>query len=560
MIYLLKNLINNLGYVIIIAYIISNLSGFKKIIQKNEFQTFELIILSSTFALFGIIGTYVGTDVNGAIANTRIIGIIAGGILCGPFVGILSGILAGIHRFIYDIGGITSIPCAITTILSGFTSAFIYKKYTKYPKWFYGLIGGILMETIEMILILLISKPYYKALFIVKSIYLPMSFTNALGISILILLIQKIFNEKEEIAAKQAQLALEIANKTLPYFREINKDSLKKICLIIKESTGAAAVAITDKTTILAHVGLGSDHHISGQSIQTIATEQAIKDGNMRILNSPEEIKCFSQNCPLKSAIVVPLKDGVEIIGSLKLYYSKENGVSFTNEKLAVGLSQLISTQLEISNVAKLKELAAKAEIKALQSQINPHFLFNALNTIISFLRFNPNRARELIINLSTYLRYNIEETNTFVDISKELEQVKAYVEIEKARFGDKLSVVYAVDENIHIKIPSLIIQPLVENSIKHGILKGSGSGNVKIEVKNHNLTDVEVIIEDDGIGIPQAVIDSVYNGTMKENKIGLSNVNSRLLHIYGSGLTIERLIKGTKISFIINGNNIKGW
>lgn len=555
MINLFKNLINNLIYVTVIAFIISNLSVFKKIIQKDEFKKSDRIILSVTFAVFGIISTYTGTDVNGAIANTRIIGIMAGGILCGPFVGIVSGIIAGIHRFFYDIGGITSVPCAITTVLAGFISAFIYKKCKRFDKWFYGLIGGIVVESIEMLLILLISKPYTSALYIVKSIYFPMSFTNALGICILILMIQRALTEKEQIAAVQAQLALEIANKTLPYFREVNSDSLKKICSIIKDSTGAAAVAITDKTTILAHEGLGSDHHISGEPIQTSATEYVVKNGCMRILNFPEEIACSSEDCKLKSAIIVPLKEGDEVSGTLKLYYSKENGISYTHEKLAIGLSQLISTQLEISRVGKLKELATKAEIKALQAQINPHFLFNALNTIIALLRINPDSARELIVNLSTYLRYNIEETNTFVDINKELQQVKAYVEIEKARFGDKLNVTYNIDADVQIKVPSLIIQPLVENSIKHGILKGTGSGNVRIEVKKHSLSDVIVSIEDDGVGIPQAVIDNIYSGTASENRIGIANVDTRLRHIYGAGLTIERLAKGTKISFILNEN-----
>ncbi|MEW9124078.1 MAG: sensor histidine kinase [Thermotaleaceae bacterium] len=555
MINLLRNLMNHLGYVVIIAFIISNLPEFKKIFQKDEFKRSDLMILSLTFAIFGIIGTYSGTDVYGAIANTRIIGIMAGGILCGPFVGIVSGVIAGVHRFFYDMGGITSLPCAISTVFAGLVSAYIYKKGVRFEKWFYGLLGGFFVEIIEMGLILLLSRPYSSALAIVKSIYLPMSLTNALGICILILFIQKIFNEKEQIAAKQAQLALEIANKTLPYFREVNNESLKKVCAIIKESTGAAAVAITDRERILVHEGLGSDHHIDGEPIQTLATVQVIEDGEMQILNSPEEIQCFYKNCPLKSAVIVPLKDGEDVIGTLKIYYLKENGISFTNEKLVIGLSMLISTQLEISKVSHLKELATKAELKALQAQINPHFLFNALNTIVSFLRFEPNRARELIVNLSTYLRYNIEEAQTFVDISKELEQVKAYVEIEKARFGEKLNVTYDIDDSIQFKIPSLIIQPLVENSIKHGILKGSGKGNVKINVKKHHSDEAKITIEDDGIGIPQNIIDSLYSGELKENKIGISNVNNRLKYIYGNGLIIERPAVGTKISFVLRKN-----
>lgn len=553
MINLLNNLINNLGYLIFLAFIISNLSIFKNIIQKNEFQKFDLIILSITFAIFGIVGTYSGVDVNGAIANTRIIGIMAGGIFCGPFVGIVSGLIAGIHRLTYDIGGITSIPCALTTIIAGCFSGFIYKRCLKYEKWFYGLIGGIIIEIIEIFLILLLSKPYSKAFHIVENIYLPMIFINALGTCLLILLIQRIFNERDQIAATQAKIALDIATKTLPYFRDINNNSLKIICSIINNSTTAAAVAITDTNTILAHVGLGSDHHICTDNIQIIATEKVINDGIIRILNTGEEINCFCKSCPLKSIIIVPLKEDTKVIGTLKLYYEKENSISCTTKTLASGLSHLISTQLEISKLGKLKDLATKSEIKALQSQINPHFLFNSLNTIVSFMRFNPTGARALMINLSNYLRYNIDEIQTFVDISKELEHVKAYVEIEKARFGHKLNINYDIDRSVHIKIPSLIIQPLVENSIKHGILNGKGFGTVNIKVKKYNLDEVKVTIEDDGIGIPQNVIDIIYLGTIEKNKIGISNVNNRLKYIYGTGLIIERLHTGTRISFVLN-------
>ena len=121
--------------------------------------------------------------------------------------------------------------------------------------------------------------------------------------------------------------------------------------------------------------------------------------------------------------------------------------------------------------------MATKAEIKALQTQINPHFLFNSLNTIASFVRINPTKARELIINLSVFLRYNLEIGDELVDVYSELEQVKAYVAIEKARFGEKLHVIYNIQDNIDIKMPSLIIQPIVENSIKHGILKSGRKG-----------------------------------------------------------------------------------
>lgn len=556
MIELLKSLINNFGYVVVMAFFISNLPIFKNILQKEEYRKKDLIILSAIFGCFGIIGTYTGSEINGAVANTRIIGVMVGGILCGPFVGISAGIIAGLHRLFTDLGGVTSIPCTITTIVAGFASGYIYKKAKKEEKKFYGLIGGILLESLEMILIVLFSRPYSSALSIVKSIFLPMSLTNGIGISILIVLIQNSFREKEEIAASQAQLALEIANKTLPYFRDVTPDSSEKICEIIKNSTGAAAVTITDKEKILAHVGMAGDHHIKGKRFITASTGEVIAKGIVMALNNSSDINCPNKNCPLKSAIIAPLREENKVIGTLKIYYAKENAVTFKTTSLITGLSQLISTQLEISKVSKLKDMATKAEIKALQAQINPHFLFNSFNTIISFLRFAPDKARELIINLSTYLRYNLDYSNSFVELTKELEQVKAYIEIEKARFGDKLKMVFNIEEDIDVKVPSLIIQPIVENSIRHGIIEGTGSGTVVITVSRLNSSEVSISIEDDGIGITTETIEKIHNDSMKENKIGITNVNNRLKHIYGKGITIEQLHKGTKISFTVN--NIK--
>lgn len=553
MIGLLKNLLNNLGYVILIAFFVSNLSIFRKAIQKHEFNRKELIILSLIFGGFGILGTYSGTEIKGAIANTRLIGVMSGGIMCGPVVGTAAGLIAGLHRLTVGIGRFTAVPCAISTVLGGFFSAVIYNKSNDKNRWAYGLLAGIFMESVEMLLILIISKPFSQAVEVIRDIYFPMGLTNGIGIAILIIIIQRIFNEKEEIAAKQAQLALEIANKTLPYFREINSCSLKKICEIIKDSINADAVSITDNKKILAHVGLGSDHHIAGSKLLTAATKQVIKDGNIRYINHASEINCKNQNCPLKSAVIAPIFEGEEVIGTLKIYYGRENAISFSSKNLALGLSQIISTQLEISKVGKLKELAANAEIRALQAQINPHFLFNALNTIISFMRTDPNKARDLTINLSTFLRYNIESGESLVNISRELEQVNAYVEIEKARFGEKLDVEYNIEENINIKIPSLIIQPLVENSIKHGILEGEGQGTVKVNVTRVNGGKIRISVEDNGSGISEDIIHMVEKGKIDRKKIGIANVNSRLKYLYGKGLEIERLAKGTRVSFTVH-------
>ena len=209
--------------------------------------------------------------------------------------------------------------------------------------------------------------------------------------------------------------------------------------------------------------------------------------------------------------MIIPLTDSQGVVGTLKIYYAKKYDMSHSKKSLAIGLSQIISTLMEISKIEKIENERKKSEIKALQRQINPHFLFNALNTITSFIRINP----------------------------------------EKARFGDKLTVLYDIDENIEAKIPSLTIQPLVENAIIHGIRKNGGCGTVVIGVKKED-GYTRVWVENDGIAIDLDVIKKVYSGEMPDNKIGLYNVHLRLKLIYGQGLNIYRLDPGTKMEFYI--------
>lgn len=543
-------LMEKTSFLIVILILISKINFFKRILQSEQNSKFNLIIISGIFSGIAIIGTYIGIDVNGSIANVRNIAIVSGGILFGPIVGIISGSVAGIHRFLIDINGITSIPCLITSIIAGALSGYLCDKTPNDKKWLIGIICGIFVESIGMQIILLLSKPYREANLIVHYIYVPMIIGQT-GTGFLISILQSLKKEKEEIAAKQAKLALDITNETLPYFRNMNKDSLYKVCKIIKDDIGADAVSITNKKTVLAYVGIGETYFKEETKELSAITKECIYKGDIIYVKETKEEYFADQKTRLKTAMLIPLKEKNETIGTLKIYYSKQREITDSQQALAIGLSQMISTLMELSKLEKIKEAANKAEIKALQTQINPHFLFNALNTITSFIRINPDSARSLIINLATFLRYNLEFSDILIDIKKELEQVKAYVEIEKARFGDKLNVIYDIDEKINVKIPSLIIQPLVENAIIHGIRNNGGKGTVKITVKNSDYKTI-VSVENNGITIDDEIINKVKNGDMPENKIGLYNVHLRIKLMYGNGLVIKKLNPGTKIEFSI--------
>ncbi|WP_195431258.1 sensor histidine kinase [Clostridium sp. D46t1_190503_E9] len=526
-------------------FTITRLQSFRNIFQRDIYRKKDYLIACTVFSIFAILSTYTGLNVEGSLVNVRTITIVSGGIIFGPVVGIVTGLISGVHRYLIDIGGITSIPCLISSICAGIISGYINRKVKRNYRWIAGIIAGMFSETITMILILLLSRPHSLGYDIVSKIAAPM-IIGQICVGFIVLLVQSIENDKEKISAKQAKLALDIANKTLPYFRKINSESLNKICTIIKEDIQADAVSITDTKNILAYSGVGKEYYNIGHEIINAETKEAISSGEIVIKNTGFKEKTSL----LKSAIIIPLKEKNEVIGALKIYYRASNNITYTIETLAVGLSQIISTLMEVSKVEEMKEMANKAELKALQTQINPHFLFNALNAIASSIRINPNNARELIINLSSYLRFNLELNSEFIDVKKELKQVKDYIEIEKARFGDKLNVIYDIDD-VDIKIPSLTIQPLVENAIVHGILKDNHNGTVKISLKDEG-EKVKISIIDSGVGISEEMINNIYTDNVPEKKIGLYNVHSRIKLIYGEGLNIKRLDKGTMIEFYI--------
>ena len=549
----ISHLISNIGCSAIIAFFFIKIDKANIIIKSKAKSKKDVIALSFFFSLLSISGTYIGLNFNGAILNTRNMGVVAGGLLGGPYVAALTGLVAGIHRAIVNLGRETAIPCAIATIIGGFLTAYVSRFAKNKDRMFFAFLLAFVVENLSMALILLIQKDKALAQSIVKNFYIPMVFMNSVGAAILILLVEDIIQKSELIAGNQAKLALEIANKTLPYFR--NTENLNEVCKIIANSLGARATVITDTKEIIA--GFSTDKSVINRSnIRSNNTREVLKTGEVMLVIKDDEdeiIEDFFYISPhIKSCIILPLKEKNDVSGTLKIFFDTAEKITEKNRYLMIGLSHLISTQMEISKVENLMSLLKYSELKALQSQINPHFLFNVLNTMASLIRTNPEKAREVTIDLSRYLRYNLDNNVKNVELIKELNQIDNYIKIEKARFGDKLNVIYDVDESLYnFQIPSLIIQPLVENSIKHGILKKRENGCVKIIVKKID-KDIEVIIEDDGVGIEQTVIDNL-DKQIQEN-IGLKNVHQRLKLLYGEGLNIKKLEQGTRIKFKILG------
>jgi two-component system LytT family sensor kinase len=199
--------------------------------------------------------------------------------------------------------------------------------------------------------------------------------------------------------------------------------------------------------------------------------------------------------------------------------------------------------QSKLAELDRQVKLTAEAQLLAMQAQINPHFLFNVLNTIIAASRTNPNRTRRLLILLAQFLRRALNAKKTFISLREEMEFVNNYLILEKTRFGRKLVVKEEIDEQLwNLQVPRLSIQPLVENAVKHGIKAKVGNGTVLIKVFIEN-SDLKIQVKDDGAGIsPDHLQDVLQNGSGSGNGVGLANVHGRLQAFYGNayGLKIQ--------------------
>ncbi|WP_240841442.1 LytS/YhcK type 5TM receptor domain-containing protein [Acidaminobacter sp. JC074] len=524
---LFVELTNRVGLIIMLAFVFSKTSAFKNVFVKKDALTFsEKVIMALFYGGLGILGSLSGIAFKGAIVNTRVIGVVVGGLLGGPLVGAMAGAFAGIHRYMIDPGGMTSFACAVSTIVEGVFAGYLSHRFwrTSKPVIFAWLTGSV-AEILQMAILLLLVRPLAYAENLVSIISGPMIIMNAIGIAVFIAITQNIKQLQDSEAAFRAEQTLRIADRTSQFFRMgLTSEAAIAITDIILEMTDFSAVAMTDEVSILAHTGMGNDHKRVGENIETDMTRHVLMTGEPLINQNVHAINEFYSKHNLKSAILVPLKLKQKTVGTLKLYKDKENDIKRVDEELAIGLANLFSTQLELSQIEEEKSLRDKAELNALQAQINPHFLFNAINTIVSLIRTDPDQARELMIHLGDYYRNNMQFNKDMIPIKDELKHIEAYLKIEKARFGDKLQIIYEVDQEIERKVPPLLVQPLVENAVKHGIFPKESTGTIHIRVYEKDKF-LRIEVEDDGVGM---------DGKINDDSIGLMNVEKRLKVIYG--------------------------
>jgi two-component system sensor histidine kinase LytS len=558
---LLINLLERLGIFAIAFILIMRFDIFKRLLTGKA-NRYEKLYLSVLFGLFGIAGTYMGVPIQNAIANSRVVGVALGGILGGPLVGFAAGVIAGGHRFLIDIGGFTAMACGVATIIEGAAGGLIYHRLKRRPfDPLMAFITGVIVETLQMAILLILAKPFGDAVRLVNIIGFPMILVNSLGLALFVELVSSVYREKERFAAFQAQTALRIALRTLPFLRSgLTSASASETSRIILEMTDLDAVAISNETHIMAYAGAENSHHRPGMPLLHASTRAVLAAGSISTPLTRAEIGCSHADCRLGSAIIMPLVKQDKTIGTLQLFRLKENGITPLDTELANGLAHLFSNQLEISALDEQKKLVREAEIKALQAQINPHFFFNAINTIISYTRTSPETASGLLVKLGDFFRANVNPGVRSVPLATELEHCRAYIAIESARFEERIRVIYDIDDDcLTCPLPPLILQPLVENALKHGILPREEGGIVTIGARCGNGL-VRIEVRDDGAGMTAAQVADLFGNANRPVPhegagIALKNVNARLGALYGEAHTLRIESspgKGTAISFTV--------
>ena len=398
-----------------------------------------------------------------------------------------------------------------------------------------------------MVLVWTLATPQYN---IVVMAIAGVVFTLSL------VMVIRLVMDPDSVRARQSDSMLRLASQTLDCMKNgMTSEAAQTICTLLLPSTAGIAVAITDRESILGYAGFLEAENPSGSVIRTHATHATIADGIMRILRSSEEIG-FQPGSTIQGAIIVPLVVGDDILGTLKFYYRHARDISETQKSIAEGFGRLLSTQMAAAALEEQKKLAASMELKALQSQINPHFLFNTINTIASLVRTDPPRARVLLREFAVFYRRTLEDSADLILFEREMEQTRRYFTFEIARFGaDRVELREDIDESVgQMLVPPFLIQPLVENAVRHAM---PAEGKLIITVFGRiEGDDIVIGVADDGVGMTEEARENILHPASGQGMgIAAKNVHDRVIGYFGPGSDMKvesQLGEGTRVTLLM--------
>ncbi len=611
---LISKLISNIAVLTLVAEIISRFPPIQEAISNERRRWEQIIMLSLIFGGIIILSTAIGVNIGSYRLDTKAIGAIAAGLLGGPVVGFLSSCIGALYVMFFFVPSTFAKSAAFSTLLCGLLGAGFYP-YFQRGRWKYRdlFLLACFGEIIEMVTLIRITVSIQVAVSAIVDAAVPMILMNSIGILIFVSCFNTVFVRQDISISRQLQQMLELTKHCMPMFQNdlVKGETMNHLVNLIIEETGWVGAMIMDHKEMLAwkiiadmDIKSPMDHvenlkeswealslpENAWESSENL--EQAIKskienisDGDS--LLEVEKLKSIKRlwNIPEIAALAMERQEMVTVFpipksspwyrtmrecsvvaapfviegkskGCLVVFMKKQWTGRKSELDMIGNLATIASYQMAVRELEKRQLMLQKAEFKALQFQVNPHFLFNALNTIASVCREDSDRARELLVILAEYFRYNLHDEVYMVSLDDELSHVMDYLELERARFEDKLIVSYEIPPRIDIKVPTLILQPIVENAVRHGISR-DGKRRVKIKIQEFE-ESYFVEISDKGKGFSQEVLERLYAGQSIGNSIGLSNVHKRLKNIYGedAGLQITSGSDGSKVSMEFRKEN----
>lgn len=503
----------------------------------------EKLTLALLFGALGCVGSTIGIEFSGSLINTRVIGVAVGGLLGGPLVGILSGAMAAFHRvFLVKAGPATAVICGVSMIIEGAFAGYFSRYSYKFKHfWVLAVLTVTICELFRKLMLLLFVSPSEHAVLLVRNMTVPMLLINALGVILFVTYIQKVGHDQEEVKARQSELVLAMTERISACLKQgLIAENLTQVVKTLEENTNFSHVIITNKTVPIISNFTSEEPKATGVSPEIFRRLSSLADTKENKLSFTCGDICY---------IAVPLLDNSELAGFLLL--GKNQPPNFYDSKLAGGLGKLFSSQLTIGNLEYRASLLMEAEIKVLQTQINPHFLFNSLTIISSLCRSDPQKARLVIDHLAEFYRKNLRINLQMVSLQEEIAHIDAYLEIIKVRYPSKITIQYEIEDLANCYLPPLSLQPLVENCIKHGLLPKREGGCVSIRAKRETTENaVRIEVEDNGLGF-----DLSQPQASDSNRVGLANVRKRLQNHFGDDLLWQIDTQpdiGTKITLVI--------
>ncbi|MFS0900394.1 sensor histidine kinase [Mycolicibacterium litorale] len=369
----------------------------------------------------------------------------------------------------------------------------------------------------------------------------------AVAAAVVVVRTRRVVATPTERAVHAALHTASLAARTLR--QGLDPTSAESAAPFLRELTGTDGIALFDGDGRL--LARDPDDDVIWGSDVTADAARVVREaisGERRVLTSVRASTVVAQ--PL-------LTDAGDLLGVLAVVTTGDPGPGMLG---AVGeVARYAAGQLELAELDASRARLDRAEVLALRAQISPHFIYNALNTIASFVRTDPDRARDLILEFADFTRYSFRTAGPYTTLAEELRNIDRYLTLERARFGAALEVrLQVAPEVLGVVVPFLALQPLVENAVRHG-LAGRGGGSIEIVARDEG-SDCLITVEDDGVGMDPAALrtgpgDALGGegspGPGHTAHVGLTNVDHRLRAAFGNdyGLVVETAIEaGTKV------------